>query len=770
MMRRLDRYIFREILFPGLIALVALTFIVFLQRKSGLLLDIILRQSPTASDIWAAVSAILPAVLTITLPMAVLMGILTGFSRLSSDSEAIAMRAAGIPMRRILRPVLFLAAIAWAATLALSIWIAPQTSQKLRSLQASLALRYPNLELRPQIFYEKPGWTWKLLFMESQTGDGIQMRGILMADYAKDPDQPEFTFAESGSIASTNSNRSLQLTLQNSSRHIVDVHNSKRYEIFSFLTDTISIDTPAPGAPDTPPVTETSTRDLWEHLQGGTATLEETLEFHHRLALPFACFAFALVGFPLGVSTNRGGRSTGLVLSLILMFAYFLAFATGTRATGAGSFSPIFWVWLPNIAFGLLGIILLARSDRKYEHRIISSLSRGLEWTATSLGAVKLNRLNLSRWAYTLGQRFRLFRLLDAYVLRGFCFFFTIVLSVFASLFIVITLFELLPDIIRNKPSTSQVIFYFVFLLPQIFYWVSPLAVLLAILINLGTLTKTNEVLAVKAGAVSLYRLSLPLILVAALLSGVVYVMQDHVLPWTNQKQDEYHDVIKGKAPQTHRDPFRKLMLGSGNRIYHYTFFDPTSSTFANLSILTVDPITFQLKERLFAKRASWNGSNWSLEDGWSRRFSEDQSVNHRTDVTFDRMPVYAMDAPSYFTREVREADQMSYAELKIYVEDLSRSGFDVGSLTVDLYRKLSFPMVSFIMALIGVPFSFKTGRKGAFYGIGFCLAVGIIYWSTFELFGKLGGINQLSPFVAAWFPNIIFGASGFWLMLRVRT
>ena len=112
----------------------------------------------------------------------------------------------------------------------------------------------------------------------------------------------------------------------------------------------------------------------------------------------------------------------------------------------------------------------------------------------------------------------------------------------------------------------------------------------------------------------------------------------------------------------------------------------------------------------------------------------------------------------------------MNYTELQSYVEDLRRSGFDVGSLTVDLYRKLSFPMVSFIMALIGVPFSFKTGKKGAFYGIGFCLAVGIIYWSTFELFGKLGGINQLSPFVAAWFPNIIFGASGFWMMLRMKT
>ena len=115
-------------------------------------------------------------------------------------------------------------------------------------------------------------------------------------------------------------------------------------------------------------------------------------------------------------------------------------------------------------------------------------------------------------------------------------------------------------------------------------------------------------------------------------------------------------------------------------------------------------------------------------------------------------------------------ADQMTYAELKRYVEDLRQSGFDVSALTVDLHRKLAFPLVSFIMAIIGIPFSFKTGKRGPFYGIGLCVAVGIFYWATFELFDKLGGINQLSPMIAAWFPNLIFGVGGMWMMLRVKT
>ena len=145
-MRRLDRYIFREVLVPGLIALVALTFIVLSNKGGGLLLEIVVRQSPTMAEVWDVVSALLPTVLIVTIPMAVLMGILTGFSRLSSDSEAIAMRAAGISMHRILLPVLLFATLAWIVTQSLTLWVAPQMSASLRGRLTTLALKNPPIE------------------------------------------------------------------------------------------------------------------------------------------------------------------------------------------------------------------------------------------------------------------------------------------------------------------------------------------------------------------------------------------------------------------------------------------------------------------------------------------------------------------------------------------------------------------------------------------------------------------------------------------------
>jgi LPS export ABC transporter permease LptG len=266
----------------------------------------------------------------------------------------------------------------------------------------------------------------------------------------------------------------------------------------------------------------------------------------------------------------------------------------------------------------------------------------------------------------------------------------------------------------------------------------------------------------------SLYRVSVPLLLIGFLVSGVIYLMQDFMLPYTNQRQDAYRDIIKGRAPQSHRNPDRKWMAGSDNRIYHYNYFNYQKNEFSNLSIFQFEPGTFNLHEWTFAGIGTWNGNAWELQNVTLHQMSPGGG-----DPDVQSIPTLinsGMDRPEYFKDDVRTASQMSYGELKAYIDELQKKHFDVTSLNLDLYRKLSYPLVSFIMVLLGIPFSFKTGRKGAFYGIGICIGLGILYWSTFELFGKLGDINRLSPMVAAWFPNLIFGLGGTWMMLRVKT
>src|SRR5512138_1771947 len=155
-MRILDRYIFKEILFPSLIALVALTFVAFLafSREIGWLLEMIVRQSASVRDIWSISSAYIPNVLTFTIPMAVLVGILTGFGRISSDSEAIAFRATGISMVRLLGPVLVLGLVAFAANLAMTVFIAPQAASRLSDVRYEFIAKQVALEVKPRVFNE----------------------------------------------------------------------------------------------------------------------------------------------------------------------------------------------------------------------------------------------------------------------------------------------------------------------------------------------------------------------------------------------------------------------------------------------------------------------------------------------------------------------------------------------------------------------------------------------------------------------------------------
>src|SRR4051812_11480146 len=305
-MKILDRYIFRETLTPALIGLFALTF-VFFSQQLGTLLEIIVRQSATLREIGELCLAIVPNVLTFTIPMAVLVGILTGFGRMSSDSETIAFRASGISMKRLLFPVMLIGALAWAANLGITVWVAPQSAARLRDLKYEIGVKQVSLELRARVFNERlTNW---ILYVQDVAPEGLNWRGIMLADL-HDPNDPRVTFARAGSLVANNESHTFQLTLRDGNTHFVSPQAPNRYSFSSFQTNTISIPMPeAPPKPEKPALMETSTRTIWEHMLANTATYEERVDFHRRLALPFACLFFALVGLPLGVSTTRGGKS-----------------------------------------------------------------------------------------------------------------------------------------------------------------------------------------------------------------------------------------------------------------------------------------------------------------------------------------------------------------------------------------------------------------------------------------------------------------------------
>src|SRR5207249_8440587 len=218
---------------------------------------------------------------------------------------------------------------------------------------------------------------------------------------------------------------------------------------------------------------------------------------------------------------------------------------------------------------------------------------------------------------------------MDLYILRKFFFYFGVLLAVFIFLFEAFTFFELLDDIGRRNVPFLIVKDYFWYLTPYLGYNLAPLAGLIAVLVTLGIMSKNNEIVAIKASGMSLFRVALPLLLAGLALAATLVLLDDTYLPYANQRQDALHNQIKGRPPQTYAHP-QRWIFGENYKIYNYDLFDPAQHLFGGLSVLAIDPTNFQLRRRIFATRARWSESQhvWVLEGGWMRDFS-DGSIAH---------------------------------------------------------------------------------------------------------------------------------------------
>jgi len=494
------------------------------------------------------------------------------------------------------------------------------------------------------------------------------------------------------------------------------------------------------------------------------------VELNYRLALPVASLVFALVGIPLGMFSRKGGKAAGVMVAILLVFLYYVVMAFGTNFAKEGRMAPVLGLWAANLLFATAGVLMIVRMRRA---RLLLQLV--LEWfedLGRSSTRIWQRRRPVSVGApvrpQTPGSRF--FQILDVYVMRGWFLYFVLLLVSFVGVYMVFDFFQLLGDIVRNHARPALVFDYFRYLCPYVVYLMLPLTVLVATLVNFSLLTKTSQITAIKAVGVSLYRISFPVLAVAGLLSAGMFVLGDQYLPETNQRQSAYRNEIKGRPAQTYRTLDLQWIFGRSGSIYNYRFFDPNHNLFASLSVFEFDPASFQLTRRIYATRALWEPHlpGWVLEDGWVRDLEAGKVTAYRTFpvATFDELA----EPPEYFKKEVKTSVQMSAVELRNYIRELKESGFDVVPLAVQLDRKFAYPLIALVVGLIGIPFSFTAGRKGALTGIAVSIGIAIVYWAVSSLFEAMGNLGQLPPTVAAWSPDVLFGVGGIYLLLRVRT
>jgi LPS export ABC transporter permease LptG len=360
-------------------------------------------------------------------------------------------------------------------------------------------------------------------------------------------------------------------------------------------------------------------------------------------------------------------------------------------------------------------------------------------------------------------------------VLREFLNTFVMVLVSFVLLLLVFTFFELLGDIIRNRTPLVTVGEYLINLTPNMFYNITPLGVLVAVLVTFGVLTRTNEFTAMKATGISLYRVMVPILVVSALIAVAQFLFDQSYLPSANRRQEALRSVIKGRPAQTFLRPDQKWIFGRQDpgkpgRIFYYQFFDQHEDRFANLTVFEFNPENFALSRRIFASNVHWEPQlqQWIFEHGWERRF-DGEAVSSFAQFNVESFPEIN-EQPQYFKKESLQSQEMTFGELQRYIRDLGQSGFDTKHLSVQLNIKLAYPIITLVMAVLAIPFALSMGKRGSLTGIAAAIGVAIAYWVLKSTFEALGDVNFLPTLLAAWSPDLLFGFAGAYLLLRTPT
>lgn len=362
---------------------------------------------------------------------------------------------------------------------------------------------------------------------------------------------------------------------------------------------------------------------------------------------------------------------------------------------------------------------------------------------------------------------FESYWVLYRYVIREYLKVFFLSLTGLIFIYLVVLFFQKVDLFIKHQAPFLLIFEYLLYKIPEvIFQWTLPYAILLSTLLTLGTLSRHSEITAMKAGGVSLYRITIPLFIFALLISLFSFLGNEYLVPLTNQKTRYLLSAKVRKEEQTSLFKNYKLWYHSDRNIFNIQLLDEKERRLKGITLYQFDD-QFRCLRRVDAREAKWTDGKWKYYQGAIRDFEEGGAIQT---VFFTEMEISLPESWEAFQRIERKAGEMSYTELRNYIQKIQASGYDSTRYRTDLYAKLSYPFLNLIMILIGIPFALKTGRSGGVaLSIGISVMIGFAYGVTFYIFLSFGKSGVLPPLVAAWTPTLIFGLAGVLTLTSLR-
>jgi len=381
-------------------------------------------------------------------------------------------------------------------------------------------------------------------------------------------------------------------------------------------------------------------------------------------------------------------------------------------------------------------------------------------------------------------------RLLDQYVSKKFLLNLLFSLTAFASIFITVDLLEALSEFIDRQTPGMVVASYYFYFLPYVIVLSMPVAMLLAAMFSVGQLSKYNELTAILAAGQSLHRAVLPIFVIGLLISGLMLIFAEKIMPEANQRKAEIKakyiermprhvparlsnlsfqesvtpdsTIPDGEVAANFTTPVRRVFIG---------YYDDANKVAQKVSVQQYHGVF--ITERIDAVQMRWQEAvagqpgGWRMINGYRRQFEGEQE---KVAIKFDTLLVPELSfSPRTLTKVQKAPEEMSYEELQQFIREVARNGGNPKRWLVDLYLKISFPLANFIIVLFGAPLAAGKVRSGGAVGVATSLVICFLYFGTVKTSQSMGQNGTLEPLLAAWLGNIIFLVAGTFFLVRAR-
>ena len=350
---------------------------------------------------------------------------------------------------------------------------------------------------------------------------------------------------------------------------------------------------------------------------------------------------------------------------------------------------------------------------------------------------------------------------MDRYIIKEVISFVALAVAALTIMLIMQTLFELMDMLINKKVAWPYIVKLLAYRLPAFLVVTFPISLLASSELAIGRLSTDGEVTAMRAGGISLRRIMIPFLISALAISIFAFLINDYIVPEANHiSQNIIREIVLKKGPPNiKRNVFFR---DAENRYFYINLFD-------EVNMIMQDIMVYELTREKFprtitAKEGRWVVDTWKLKNGTIYNYDKEGKITY--EMSFETLDIIVKEDLQKFFKNQRTPQEMSSKELRQQIDILQRAGADTKNFEVDLYMKYSIPFSGLIFVLLGVPLGLRVKRGSKATGIILSIVLVLFYYIFLSATRSFGRGDILTPVLAAWLPNIVFGILGGVIML----